>query len=340
MTKVNRPPYTAWGFFRGATANQTLTSFPGDCNPGRNTWLDLLLPCLTLSAALLLAGCGGSMSFPGSSKVSVTASPSSTTIVSGNTRQFTAKVMNTSNTAVTWSATAGTVSASGLFTAPSVSSATEIDVTATSKADSSKSATVVLTVSPTNSPAVVAALAVSPPNLRFAGQVGSASVAPASVSITNTGAGKLSFTGTSDQPWLVLSAASGTAPFTLNVTPSIGSLKAGTYSGHVMLTAGGITKTVPVVLTITTASAAATSPVQHSVSLTWKPSTNPRTISYSMYRSTITGGSYGLLASALGIAIYSDRGVQSGTTYYYVVTAVDNAGKESSYSNQIRVAIP
>jgi fibronectin type 3 domain-containing protein len=59
-----------------------------------------------------------------------------------------------------------------------------------------------------------------------------------------------------------------------------------------------------------------------------------------MYRSTITGASYGLLASALGTAVYSDKGVQSGTTYYYVVTAVDNAGKESSYSNQIRVAIP
>jgi fibronectin type 3 domain-containing protein len=59
-----------------------------------------------------------------------------------------------------------------------------------------------------------------------------------------------------------------------------------------------------------------------------------------MYRSTMAGGSYGLLASALGTAIYSDRGVQSGATYYYVVTAVDNTGQESSYSNQIRVAIP
>ena len=276
----------------------------------------------------------------GSGKVSVTASSSNTSVVSGGTRQLTARVINTPNTAVTWSATAGTVSASGLFTAPSVSSATKIDVSATSKADSSKSATVVLTVSPTNSSAVPAVLAVSPPSLRFAGQAGSSSVAPANVSITNTGAGTLSFIGSSDQPWLVLSAGSGTAPFTLNVTPAIGGLKAGTYNGHVTVSGGGVTRTVPVALTITTASAAPASPVQHSVSLTWKPSTNPRIVSYSMYRSTMTGASYGLLASALGTAVYSDEGVQSGTTYYYVVTAVDNAGKESSYSNQIRVAIP
>jgi hypothetical protein len=32
--------------------------------------------------------------------------------------------------------------------------------------------------------------------------------------------------------------------------------------------------------------------------------------------------------------------VQSGTTYYYVTTAVDTSGEESSYSNMTTAVIP
>ena len=59
-----------------------------------------------------------------------------------------------------------------------------------------------------------------------------------------------------------------------------------------------------------------------------------------MYRSTISGSSYGLSASAITGASYNDASVQSGTTYYYVVTAVDDQGRESLHSNEIRTIIP
>jgi Viral BACON domain len=59
------------------------------------------------------------------------------------------------------------------------------------------------------------------------------------VVVTNSGSGTLVFTGVSDQPWLVLSAKSGTASSTFQVSPSIAGLKAGTYIGHVTLTGGG-----------------------------------------------------------------------------------------------------
>ena len=49
---------------------------------------------------------------------------------------------------------------------------------------------------------------------------------------------------------------------------------------------------------------------------------------YRMYRSTISGSSYSLLASVISGTSYSDQTVQSGTAYYYVVTAVDSAGRE------------
>jgi fibronectin type 3 domain-containing protein len=37
---------------------------------------------------------------------------------------------------------------------------------------------------------------------------------------------------------------------------------------------------------------------------------------------------------------YRDGTVQSGQTYYYVTTAVDNGGAESSYSSQATAMIP
>jgi fibronectin type 3 domain-containing protein len=37
---------------------------------------------------------------------------------------------------------------------------------------------------------------------------------------------------------------------------------------------------------------------------------------------------------------YVDSGVQSGTTYFYVATAVDGGNMESAYSNEISAAVP
>jgi len=39
-------------------------------------------------------------------------------------------------------------------------------------------------------------------------------------------------------------------------------------------------------------------------------------------------------------AAFSDTNVQSGQTYYYVVTAVNNSGLESGYSNAVQAVIP
>lgn len=78
--------------------------------------------------------------------ISVGLSPASVTLVSNQKQQFTATVTGTSNTAVTWSASAGSVDTNGLFTAPTVSTPTNVTVTATSKADSSKFAKATVTV--------------------------------------------------------------------------------------------------------------------------------------------------------------------------------------------------
>jgi hypothetical protein len=86
----------------------------------------------------------------GGSNVKVSVSPASASLVSNQKQQFTATVSGTSNTGVKWSATAGSVDANGLFTAPTVTAQTNLVVKATSNADSSKSSNAAITVDPVN----------------------------------------------------------------------------------------------------------------------------------------------------------------------------------------------
>src|SRR5271155_4920705 len=101
-----------------------------------------------LSAALSLAGCtgtaglprSGSYNPPATATVAVSVMPSSASVQTGGSQQFSASVTGTTNTGVTWSATGGTISSTGLFIAGATAGA--YGVTATSMADSAKSAQV------------------------------------------------------------------------------------------------------------------------------------------------------------------------------------------------------
>jgi hypothetical protein len=90
--------------------------------------------------------------------VSVSVAPLSATLFNGQTEQFTATVTGNNNTAVTWTinpAGAGSISTTGLYTAPgSITTGETVSVTATSVADSTKSATATVTLSPPAPPSI------------------------------------------------------------------------------------------------------------------------------------------------------------------------------------------
>jgi hypothetical protein len=80
---------------------------------------------------------------------------------------------------------------------------------------------------------------------------------------------------------------------------------------------------------------------QHDVTLQWSPSNSQDVVGYNVYRGATTGGPYTKLNAALDASTaYDDASVAGGQTYYYVTTAVDNTGLESTYSNQVTAVIP
>ena len=69
------------------------------------------------------------------------------------------------------------------------------------------------------------------------------------------------------------------------------------------------------------------------ISLNWKQSTSLNVTQNKIYRSTTAGGPYTLVATIPAATSYNNAGLISGTTYYYVVTAVNSSARESPTSN-------
>lgn len=84
---------------------------------------------------------------PIAQQISVAISPASFALASGASHQFAAQVLNASSPDVAWSASAGAITSTGLYTAPNASAATAVQLIATSKADPGKRAVATVNVS-------------------------------------------------------------------------------------------------------------------------------------------------------------------------------------------------
>lgn len=78
---------------------------------------------------------------------------------------------------------------------------------------------------------------------------------------------------------------------------------------------------------------------QHSVDLSWNASRSAGIVGYNVYRGT--GGPYSRINVSLETSTsYTDTPVSAGTTYYYVVTAVNDQEMESGYSARVKAVVP
>src|SRR5712691_1701806 len=178
------------------------------------------------------SGAGRSNTAP--PQISVTISPTSASVATGQTQQFTATVTGGSNTGVTWrvngvtggNSTAGTISTSGLYIAPNaVPNPASVTITAISQADSSKS----FSASATITPQANVTVAPNPATVEvFASQQFTATVnGQPSTAVTwqvngvtggSTSAGTISSTGLYNAPHSVPTTATGSQSVTTTVT--------------------------------------------------------------------------------------------------------------------------
>ncbi len=124
-------------------------------------------------------------------------------------------------------------------------------------------------------------------------------------------------------------AAGQSMPFTLAFVPRASGTAAATLSF-----AGSAANSAAENLTGT-----GVAPPQHSVDLSWDPA--PAVVGYNVYRGSQPGGPYSKINPALDASTtFTDSFVQGGQNYYYVTTAVDSTGAQSSYSNETQAVIP
>lgn len=71
------------------------------------------------------------------------------------------------------------------------------------------------------------------------------------------------------------------------------------------------------------------------VSLSWNANSETDLAGYNVYRSTTSGSGYTKVNGSLVTGTsFNNTGLTNGTTYYYVVTAVDSSANQSPHSNQ------
>ncbi len=209
-------------------------------------------------------------------------------------------------------------------------------VTVTATGATAKTVPVTLTVTGSTGSGTIG---FSPANLAFSGTVGGTNPAAQSFALTNTGGGTLSWTLSDNATWLQLNAASGTTTTetdTISASVTTSGLAAGTYNGIITVTASGASnnpRQIPVSLTLSTT-------VAGTANLSWKTNTDSDLAGYKVYQGTASGTYTAPLATIpKGTTSYTATGLQTGTTYVFVITAYDSAGNESLHSNEVSKSI-
>lgn len=196
------------------------------------------------------------------------------------------------------------------------------------------------TVSASGSLPTTSQISLSPAQLSF-GTVAVNTTTTQNLQITNTGTTTLTISQLNFTGGTVFSVVGAIFPLSIaagnsaNVQIAFAPTTSGSFTGSV--SASSSTGNSP---SAALAGSAATTVSNHSVALNWSASTSS-VVGYFVYRGTASGGPYTkLIAAADPATTYTDSSVQSGVTYYYVVTAVNGNGVESAFSNQATAAVP
>jgi P pilus assembly chaperone PapD len=182
-------------------------------------------------------------------------------------------------------------------------------------------------------------LSASPASLAF-GSLTTGTSATQGVTVSNTGNSSISISQVSASGAgfstsgiavpLSLTAGQSTS-FSVTFAPG----SAGNLLGSVTIISNATNSPLVVAL-----SGNGATPVSHTVSLSWTPSSSTYS-GFNVYRGTTSGGPYTRVdTSMISTSSYVDTSVAGGQTYFYVATELDSTGMESSYSSQVSAIIP
>jgi centrosomal CEP192-like protein/HYDIN/CFA65/VesB family protein len=324
----------------------------------------LLLAAIALQAAFLY-GCAGIVAQdsqnPPPTEAQLTVTPASVSFGSvsdGTTNTQTVQLKNSGNANLTisqWTMSGTGFSQTGLSAPMTLAAgdATSFTVKFAPAKAGSASGTMTLvsnavessTAIPMSGTGTAAALtlAVSPTSLSFGNVNEGSSSAVQDFKITNTGNSSVAISSIkSSGTGFAITSGGSAVTLTPSQSVTVGvqftASAAGNATGSVSVTSNATGS--PSKVNLSGTGVAPPPAGSHTASLRWTPSTS--TVSgYNVYRSTVSGGSYTKLnSSPVGGSNYTDSTVQNGKTYFYVTTAVDSSGDESSYSNETQAVIP
>jgi hypothetical protein len=172
------------------------------------------------------------------------------------------------------------------------------------------------------------------------GNIGLASTAGQTVTLTNTGSSSVTVSGVSvsGAGFTASGSASGVTVSpnqTTTVRASFTPYSIGSLTGKLTITSNANNSPANIALSGTGVAASA-----HSVALSWNPSTSV-VAGYNVYVSTSFGGPYSLVnTSPVPSTGYVDTNVQAGSTYYFYITSVSSSYQESAPSAAVQASVP
>ncbi len=273
--------------------------------------------------------------------------------VGGTTSAHSIAISNVGGGTLTWSASsnvtwltlspksgtnAGTITATmnpaGLLLSGSYTGT----VTVTAVGATTKTIPVTLTLTASTSSGT--GFSISPSTLAYTATVGSPNKT-GSVTVTNTGSTAITLTWADSINWLVGITPGVTQTIqagqsgTFTLTASVTNLAAGSYSGTATISGGGITKSVPVTLTLS-----ATTSATNTASVSWNANTDSTVAGYKVYVRTSSGAYAAPIATLPKTTTsYTVTGLQTGTTYCFHITSYTSAGLEGLPSSEVSKTI-
>jgi hypothetical protein len=283
--------------------------------------------------------CNIATSAPAATSPSITTQPVSRTVSAGQTATFSVTASGTATLTYQWKkngiALSGATSASYTTAATTTSdNGSQFTVVVSNAAGSLTSSSAALTVSA----AATLLLQSSSSSLDF-GTVNVANSSTRNATLTNVGNSNVTIAqvlvagagfNTTGSSGVILSPGQSTTLIS-TFAPSTEGLATG------KITVSSNASNSPANISLSgTGLAAAT----HSIVLSWA-SAGSGVTGFNTYASTISGGPFVKMTSTpLASPSYTDTSVQSGHTYYYVVTAVNSSNQESAYSSEVTAIVP